>query len=162
MLCRAEHFETTVGILPQLAVDVTHGPFRNRLYVVWTDSREGRVAIRFTYSPDAGRTWAPARMIDEDQDSSNRNSAANNFNPAIAVNEQGVVGVVWCDRRDNLDNTGFWVRFAPSVDGGVTFLGYRTPSGAHQQQVDDGRGNEPEQGRHRHEQNENGRHYGGN
>jgi hypothetical protein len=120
---RAEHIMTTVGELPQLAADVTNGPFRDHLYAVWTDSREGRVAIRFAFSTDGGRSWGPARMIDEaTTTTASPNRSPNNFSPAIAVNRDGVVGVVWCDRRDNPDNTGFWVRFAASFDGGRTFL----------------------------------------
>ena len=50
------------------------------------------------------------------------NKHANNFMPAVVVNRAGVVGVSWYDRRDNADNIGYWVRFAASLDGGVTWL----------------------------------------
>ena len=40
----------------------------------------------------------------------------------VAVNQQGVVGVMWYDRRDNPDNLGYFVRFTASLDGGDTFL----------------------------------------
>jgi hypothetical protein len=39
----------------------------------------------------------------------------------ISVNRDGVVGVMWYDRRDYPDNSGYVPRFAASLDGGVTF-----------------------------------------
>ena len=41
--------------------------------------------------------------------------------PNVAVNRDGVLGVVWYDRRDRNDNIGWDVRFAASLDGGMTF-----------------------------------------
>jgi hypothetical protein len=39
----------------------------------------------------------------------------------VAVNKDGVVGVMWYDRRDHPDNLGWTVRFRASTDGGETF-----------------------------------------
>ena len=44
------------------------------------------------------------------------------FMPIVAVNNQGVVGVMWYDRRDNQKpDRGWWTRFAASFDGGESF-----------------------------------------
>lgn len=40
----------------------------------------------------------------------------------VAVNQNGVVGVMWYDRRDHRDNIGWDIRFRASVDGGQTWL----------------------------------------
>jgi hypothetical protein len=42
--------------------------------------------------------------------------------PTITVNRDGVVGVLWYDRREHPDNLGWDARFTASLDGGVTFL----------------------------------------
>jgi hypothetical protein len=42
--------------------------------------------------------------------------------PVIGVNKDGVVGIVWYDRRDNPEGLGWYVRFSASLDGGDTWL----------------------------------------
>jgi hypothetical protein len=42
--------------------------------------------------------------------------------PVIQVSKDGVVGVVYQDRRDNPDNQSYWVRFTASLDGGETWM----------------------------------------
>jgi hypothetical protein len=44
--------------------------------------------------------------------------------PTLAVNKDGVVGIMWYDRRDRPNNLGYDVRFSASFDGGDTW----TPS----------------------------------
>jgi len=91
--------------IPSLAADVSAGPFKDRLYspakIVNDDRRPA--------APGA-RTVAAERSAGM---------------PAVAVNANGVVGVSWYDRRDNVgDDLAYAVRFAASLDGGETF----TPS----------------------------------
>jgi len=42
--------------------------------------------------------------------------------PELAVNRNGVLGVMWYDRRDHPDNLGYDIRFSVSIDGGESFL----------------------------------------
>jgi hypothetical protein len=44
------------------------------------------------------------------------------FVPTLEVNRDGIVGLLWYDRRDNPDNRGYYARFTASRDGGVTWL----------------------------------------
>src|SRR5204863_7612462 len=44
------------------------------------------------------------------------------FMTTIAVNRNGVLGVMWYDRRDSPDNLGWTPRFSVSYDGGDTFV----------------------------------------
>jgi hypothetical protein len=39
----------------------------------------------------------------------------------VAANRDGVVGVLWYDRREASDNLAYHTRFAASFDGGLTF-----------------------------------------
>jgi hypothetical protein len=42
--------------------------------------------------------------------------------PTVAVNKDGIVGVLWYDRRDSDDNLSYYARFSASTDGGATWL----------------------------------------
>jgi hypothetical protein len=110
------------SVIPYIAVDVTSGPFKDRLYAVWSDRRSGRDEILFSYSSDKGKKWSPARVINDDRPFPNTLDKPDHLMPLVAVNRDGVVGVSWCDRRDNPDNLGWWERFTASLDGGETFL----------------------------------------
>ena len=109
------------SIIPMLAADTHSKAFQNSLYAVWPDNRSGRAEIRFSYSRDAGRTWSRSILVNDDQGAPGSN-ARNHLNPMITVNDAGVVGIAWYDRRDAEDNLGWTVRFTASFDGGETFL----------------------------------------
>ncbi|MCD6193972.1 MAG: exo-alpha-sialidase [Candidatus Aminicenantes bacterium] len=112
------------SFLPSLAVDPGSLYFKDRLYAVWPDNRSGRLEILFSYSADKGKTWSIPKVISENRafDYNDPSKGPNNFSPVVAVNKDGVVGVMWYDRRDNPDNLSYWVRFTASLDGGDTFL----------------------------------------
>jgi hypothetical protein len=111
----------TIGI-PMLAADLSSGPFKDRLYAVWGDTKSGRCDIRFSYSSDKGKSWSPSIVINDAPDPSDPQRSSNQSMPVIAVNKNGVVGVAWYDRRDTRDDLGWYVRFSASLDGGETFL----------------------------------------
>jgi len=70
----------------------------------------------FTYSSDQGQTWSTPSPIDPAAPVS-----AIQFEPAIAVNKDGVVAAIWSDSRGGPDDE-YNVYFATSEDGGKTFL----------------------------------------
>ncbi|MBE3072502.1 MAG: exo-alpha-sialidase, partial [Acidobacteria bacterium] len=110
------------GGMPSLAVDRTAGPFRDRLYLAWPDVRSGHCEVLFSSSPDKGKSWSPARVVNDDRAPRVPDTAPNHHMPIVAVNNRGVVGLSWYDRRENPDNHGWWVRFTASLDGGETFM----------------------------------------
>jgi hypothetical protein len=114
----------TTNIVPSLAVDEGNGPFKDRIYVVWPDVSTGRSEISFAYSADKGKTWSPTKFINDDQpfDYKNPSAGPDDFMPSVIVNRDGVVGILWYDRRESPDNLGWHVRFSASLDGGETFL----------------------------------------
>lgn len=109
------------GTTPMLAADATTGPFRDRVYAVWADERSGRLQVYLSYSSDRGDTWSPSAVVGDDRRRPPPGSGPDSFNPTVAVNHKGVVGVAWYDRRDHPENLGWSVRFAASLDGGETF-----------------------------------------
>src|SRR5262249_10396884 len=105
-----------------VAVDASRGPFRDRLYVVWTDSRRGGTDILFAFSSDRGRTWSSPIVVNDERRPLFPAPAPNHLLPAVAVNDEGIVAVTWLDRRDAPDNLGWRLRLRASIDGGETFL----------------------------------------
>jgi hypothetical protein len=103
---------------PALAIDPSSGRFKDRLYVVWPDRRSGHSQIRFSASLDGGRTWSPSRVINDNAQS----DTTDQFMPEVAVNRDGIIGVMWYDRRNHADNLGWDVRFTVSADGGASLL----------------------------------------
>jgi hypothetical protein len=104
---------------PAFAADLSER-HRDRLYTVWNDfGTSGTATARAlsSYSDDRGRTWSQPIAVDP---SAPRGAAQ--FNPALAVNSSGVVGVTWYDMRGSGDSVGWHQYFAASVDGGVSFL----------------------------------------
>jgi len=110
---------------PSLAADLSSGKFRDRVYIVWTDMRSGRAQTWFSYSSDKGRTWSSAKPLNQDRpfDRAAPEKGPDEINPVVAVNKNGIIGVMWCDRRDTPEK-GYWPRFTASLDGGETW----TPS----------------------------------
>ncbi|MEO8430651.1 MAG: sialidase family protein [Acidobacteriota bacterium] len=109
--------ETFISGFGKFAADADSTKYRDRIYFVWEDSRLGSYRIHFTYSKDRGKTWSALRAIDDGIPKTSQQ-----FQPAIAVNKDGVVGVTWFDTRNSKDNKHFEEYFAASVDGGDTFL----------------------------------------
>ncbi len=107
---------------PALAVDAGSGPFHNRLYMVWSDRRSGRDEIYLSWSSNGGGVWSRPSVVNDDAVRPGADSGPDDFMPEVAVNNAGVVGVSWYDRRSHMDNVSYDVRFAASLDGGETFL----------------------------------------
>jgi len=108
--------------LPVLAVDPGSKAFKDRLYAVWDDARQGRLAVMLSYSIDKGKTWSEPRVVNDDRAAGELGQGPDTINPEVAVSPEGIVGVSWADRRDSPDNKGWWYRFSASLDGGETFL----------------------------------------
>src|SRR5258707_3698164 len=83
--------------------------------MAWTDYRSGAYRLLFTYSTDRGKTWTAAKRIGNDAP-----DWVSQYQPTIAVNGDGAVGVTWFDTRNsaNHDYKQYDQYFAASVDGG--------------------------------------------
>lgn len=113
------------------ASDRSTGPFKDRLYVAWSDSysgggyiatkKPGGANILFSYSEDKGKSWSKPIIVNDDRPPLNAEPPVH-FQPVIAVNKDGVVGVMYYDRRNSANNLDWTVRFSASLDGGETFL----------------------------------------
>lgn len=94
-----------------LTAGLAYDRTRNRLYFLYPEQRNTDCQLWLTMSEDEGATWSdPRRVYSPDADADRAYT-----NPAMAVNEGGVLGVMWEERRAS----GCWM-FAASTDAGAT------------------------------------------
>jgi hypothetical protein len=102
---------------PQIAID----PKSKRLYVTWSDYRNGDLDVFLATSDDGGKHWsAPVRVNDDPI-----HNGADQFFQWLAVDPtDGSVNVVFYDRRRDPANRKQIVVLARSTDGGRNFSNY--------------------------------------
>jgi hypothetical protein len=112
------------GVIVDLAVDYSTGPHRGRLYMTWQDHDDnphGDDLIRLSYSDDGGLTWSNPVTVNDTPSNTFTDQA---FEPAVHVNDDGVVAVSYYDFRNDTSGDGqlttdHWI--AHSHDGGATW-----------------------------------------
>ncbi|HTS38285.1 MAG TPA: hypothetical protein VMH04_21605 [Candidatus Solibacter sp.] len=102
---------------PQIAID----PKTKRLYVTWSDYRNGDLDIFVSTSTDGGKKWSPAARVNNDP----VHNGSEQFFQWLAVDPtDGSVNVVFYDRRGDPQNRKQIVVLARSTDGAHTFTNY--------------------------------------
>lgn len=98
-------------------------PFRDRIYGIWSDARDGHPRLYFVRSLDRGKTWSrPVRLLVPAA------AASQQFQAAIAVSPGGTVAVVWF--QTSADARSYREYASVSTDGGASFLEARAISTA--------------------------------
>jgi hypothetical protein len=102
---------------PQIALD----PRGRRLYVTWSDYRNGDLDVFCSTSTDGGKKWrAPVRVNNDSV-----HDGADQFFQWLAVDPtDGAANVVFYDRRGDPQNRTQIVVLARSTDGGHSFQNY--------------------------------------
>ncbi len=105
--------------MPIFALDASGGPYTDRIYVAWTEFRKHGEGPRlyFSSSADRGLHWTAPRPLDPAATAGTRQ-----FQPALTVNKDGVLGITWFDARHEKGTRGYDQYFTASLDGGETFL----------------------------------------
>ncbi|HEV2288637.1 MAG TPA: sialidase family protein [Candidatus Acidoferrales bacterium] len=102
---------------PQLAVD----PKSGRLFVSWSDYRNGDVDVFVSVSNDRGASWSSAVRVNSDP----LHDGSDHFFQWLAVDPiTSDAYVIFYDRRDDTENRKTAVVLARSADGGQTFQNY--------------------------------------
>jgi len=102
---------------PQIAID----PKSKRLYVTWTDYRNGDLDVLLAISDDGGKHWSSPVRVNDDP----IHDGADQFFQWLAVDPtDGSVDVIFYDRRRDPQNRKQIVVLARSTDGGQTFSNY--------------------------------------
>ena len=90
--------------------------FRDRVYAVWPDYSEGLPRVVLAWTDDRGSTWSEPTQV-----APSGVEGAQQFQAAVAVNGDGVLGVTWYDTREAPSEFAFHQYFAASFDGGESF-----------------------------------------
>ncbi|HEV2396336.1 MAG TPA: sialidase family protein [Candidatus Sulfotelmatobacter sp.] len=102
---------------PQIAVD----PKSKRLYVTWSDYRNGDLDVFLSNSSDGGKHWSAAVRVNNDP----VHDGAEQFFQWLAVDPvDGSVNVMFYDRRRDPQNRKQIVVLARSTDAGRSFNNY--------------------------------------
>jgi len=102
---------------PQIAIE----PKSKRLYVTWSDYRNGDLDVFIAASDDAGKHWTSPTRVNNDP----IHNGAEQFFQWLAVDPtDGSVNVIFYDRRRDPQNKKQIVVLARSTDGGLTFNNY--------------------------------------
>jgi hypothetical protein len=103
-----------------LAYDISNGPHRGRLHLVYTDApstTSNDLNIYTRYSDNDGATWSSALRVNTDT------GVNSQFFPKIALDPTtGNIAVVWYDCRNSPSNDHVELWGTVSVNGGVSFL----------------------------------------
>lgn len=103
---------------PALATDISNSPHRGNLYLAYMDTSSwGDEDIFFVRSTDQGQSWSTPIRLNDDLP----NNGADQFHPWVVVNQDGVISVIFYDRRNDSANLSFDVYFTQSYDGGKNF-----------------------------------------
>lgn len=101
---------------PVFALDRSN-KFRDRIYAAWTDFDKGRFRLMLTWSTDRGKSWTTPKPVEP-----NAPSYASQFQPMIAVDSNGNLGIMYYDTDGFPKRDHFFVSFTASTDGGETLL----------------------------------------
>jgi hypothetical protein len=102
---------------PQIAID----PRSRRLYVTWSDYRNGDLDVFCSTSTDGGKKWSEPTRVNNDP----IHDGADQFFQWLAVDPiDGAANVVFYDRRGDPRNRTQTVTLARSTDGGRAFQNY--------------------------------------
>jgi hypothetical protein len=102
---------------PQIAID----PKSDRLFVTWSDYRNGDLDIFCSTSTDHGKKWSDPVRVNNDP----VHNGVDQFFQWLAVDPiDGSANVVFYDRRSAPSNRSQTVTLARSTDGGRTFQNY--------------------------------------
>jgi hypothetical protein len=105
---------------PAIDVDITAGPRRGWVYIVYTDCEQGTVSetdMFFTRSTDGGTTWSAPLRVNDDQ----LNNRRDQFHPWLTIDRTGRIHACWLDRRLDPANIMMDCYYSYSADGGTTW-----------------------------------------
>jgi hypothetical protein len=113
---------TSANACIQMSADNSYGAYRGNVYIVFAGKGIGasdKSDIFFTKSTNYGNNWSmPLRLNDD-------NTLTDQWMPAISVDKNGKIYIVWYDSRIDLVNNIMTLLYGTvSTNGGATFSPY--------------------------------------
>lgn len=106
---------------PQIAVDTSSGPNHGRVYICWSDYRNGDIDVFLSSSTGGAGAWSSPVRVNNDP----MHDGADQFYQWMTVDPiTGAVYVLFYDRRDDPADQKTRVALARSTDGGRRFDNY--------------------------------------
>jgi len=113
-----------VFIYTSVDIDLSEGPYKDRMYVSWTDNtgpdsnnpNNNHAQIRVAYSDDGGDSWT-VRVPHETADS----NSVDRWHQWLKVDNNGNVQVVFYDTRNSDSRSGVDLYRSYSTDGGESW-----------------------------------------
>jgi FlgD Ig-like domain len=101
---------------PSPAVDRSDGPYRGRVYVVWSEGGFYNYDCYLSYSDNKGQDWSrPVKLNDND-------NQTEQFWPQVSIGPAGRVSVAWIDGRHTHGDDGLRDCYiTQSIDGGESW-----------------------------------------
>ena len=119
---------------PSLGVDRSQGPTRGNVYIAWHDGRYltrpdgpfekttyGYADILMSRSTDGGATWSEPIRVNQNSEPLASGKGTDQYQPAIAVDPRGRVGICFYDRKRDKNNFLIDRYCAKSNGGGNTW-----------------------------------------
>ncbi len=101
--------------MPFILCNNSNSNHKDRIYLNWTDTRNGDADVFMKYSDDAGETWSRDIRVNDDKTGNGAEQFSNNF---CIDPSNGNVYVVFYDRRNSSSGAFIDVYIACSKDGG--------------------------------------------
>ncbi|PBQ32502.1 hypothetical protein CNR22_12205 [Sphingobacteriaceae bacterium] len=111
--------------LPFITCDLSNGEFRGRIYITWSDEKNGvkNKDVFLVYSDDKGQTWTEPVLV------SYRPNHREQFKPCIKVDTlTGFVYVLYFDKQNFAQGKETDLTLALSKNGGLKFDYYKINS----------------------------------
>lgn len=108
--------------LPSLACDRSSGPYKGRVYLCWSDEKNGAKDkdVFIVYSDDKGETWTDPIIV------TYRPNHKEQFNPSLEIDQRtGYLYILYFDRQNYLEGNLSDLYIALSKDGGTKFDNYK-------------------------------------
>ncbi len=107
-------FRAWSSMFPQLAIS----PDGQNIYIAFAANPPGPddSDIYFVKSTDRGLTWSTPKRVNDDL------SDRDQFFPAMAVDPEGVIHIMWGDRRDDPKDIRYHIYYTFSNDTGESFI----------------------------------------
>jgi hypothetical protein len=105
---------------PMLTNDLSNSKYKDRLYFICANPETKQIYLH--YSPDQGEKWSDPIIVNQFTNREEKERPPFFGAPTAAVNKNGVLGVIWQDRKEDSSGKCQYLYFSASLDGGQSFL----------------------------------------